>query len=61
MKKIRINFEKFSDGILIPQFPWPNDCEIFSVSYGIVETRNGYNSKWSDTNFTVSSYYKVST
>ena len=23
MKKIRINFEKFSDGILIPQFPWP--------------------------------------
>ena len=24
MKKIRINFEKFSDGILIPQFPWPN-------------------------------------
>ena len=28
MKKIRINFEKFSDGILIPQFPWPNDKNI---------------------------------
>ena len=28
MKKIRINFEKFSDGILIPQFPWPNRQKI---------------------------------
>ena len=31
MKKIRINFEKFSDGILIPQFPWPN-TEICNVN-----------------------------
>ena len=30
MKKIRINFEKFSDGILIPQFPWPNDSMTYS-------------------------------
>ena len=38
-----------------------NDCEIFSVSYGIAETRNGYNSKWPDTNFAALSYYKVRT
>ena len=27
MKKIRINFEKFSYGILIPQFPWPKQTD----------------------------------
>ena len=38
-----------------------NDSEIFSVSYGIAETRNGYNSKWPDTNFAFFCYHKVST
>ena len=36
-----------------------NECEIFSVSYGIAETRNGYNSTWPDANFALFSYYKV--
>ena len=31
------------------------------LAYGIAVTRNGYNSKWPDTNFAVFSYYKVST
>ena len=53
MKKIRINFEKFSDGILIPQFPWRNGTLqvtavfarfLHSISYiccqhGIFDTR----------------------
>ena len=35
MKKIRINFEKFSDGILIPQFPWPNAISLLTTIYFI--------------------------
>ena len=32
---------------------------LISVSYGIAETRNGYNLEWPDANFALFSYYKV--
>ena len=46
---------------LAPPLLRATDCRIFSVSYGIAETRNSYNSKWPDTNFAVFCYCKVST
>ena len=50
MKKIRINFEKFSDGILIPEFPWPNRNSRFGReiwnSHSLMESMGIYQNLW---------------